>query len=69
MLAGRFGSFRSGFDRFLRFSADGVLALLLATAFLSLSPAYDVWNYHLAFAARLVGLVSEQKYLFDAENN
>lgn len=68
MLAGRFGSFRSGFDRFLRFSADGLLALLLATAFLSLSNAYDVWNYHLPFAARLVGLVSEKQYLLDAEN-
>jgi hypothetical protein len=68
MLAGRFGSFRSGFDRFLRFSADGLMALLLATAFLSLSNAYDVWNYHLPFAARLVGLVSEKQYLFDAEN-
>lgn len=68
MLAGRLGSFKSGFDRFLRFSADGVLALVLATAFLSLSNAYDVWNYHLAFAARLVGLVSEKQYLFDAEN-
>jgi hypothetical protein len=68
MLAGRFGSFRSGFDRFLRFSADGVLALLLATAFLSLSRAHDVWNYHLPFAARLVGLVTEQHFLFDTEN-
>jgi hypothetical protein len=68
MLAGRFGSFRSGFDRFLRFSADGVLALLLATAILSLSRSHDVWNYHLPFAARLVGLVSEKQYLFDAEN-
>lgn len=68
MLAGRFGSFRSGFDRFLRFSADGVVAVLLVTAFVSLSSAYDVWNYHLPFAARLVGLVSEEQYLFDAEN-
>jgi hypothetical protein len=68
MLAGRFGSFRSVFDRFLRFSADGVLALVLATALLSLSNAYDVWNYHLPFAARIVGLVSEKQYLFDAEN-
>ena len=68
MLAGPNGSFRSGFDRFLRFSADGVVAVLLVTAFVSLSRAYDVWNYHLPFAARLVGLVTEKQYLFDAEN-
>jgi hypothetical protein len=47
------------------------LLLALATLFSGLhdaSQAWDVWYYHLPFAARLVGLVGPDAYVFHAAN-
>ncbi|MEW6415314.1 MAG: hypothetical protein AB1482_08690 [Pseudomonadota bacterium] len=59
-------------DSFLRFGERGLqaaalalLALLLVKAAVDISHHFDSWWYHLPWAARLVGLVGADAYLFE----
>jgi hypothetical protein len=41
---------------------------MLAAACLNVSRAWDVWDYHLPFAARIAGIVPQSEFAFHAEN-
>jgi hypothetical protein len=62
------GGIARAFDLVLR-----ALAILLATSLViagwhDISQAYDVWYYHLPFAARLTGIMDAKVYAFSADN-
>jgi hypothetical protein len=54
--------------RALRLLACLLLASLFVAAVHDVSQAWDVWYYHLPFAARIWGIVPEGAYAFHAEN-
>jgi hypothetical protein len=56
------------FDRVLLALAIVVAASLLASSWHDVSQAYDVWYYHLPFAARLVGIIDAKTYAFSPDN-
>src|ERR1700690_4240143 len=56
------------FDRILRFAAFCLLLCMFAAALHDVSRAWDVWYYHLPFAARLWQLVPRSDFIFHVEN-
>ncbi len=52
----------------MRLFAWGLLASMLAAALHDVSRAWDVWYYHLPFAARIAGIVPASEYAYDAMN-
>ena len=52
------------FDGLLRVAAMGLLASMCAAAVLDVSRAWDVWYYHMPFAARIAGVVSRQSFVY-----
>jgi hypothetical protein len=52
----------------LRLLAVAIVAMVLLTATHDVSQAWDVWYYHLPFAARLAGVVPADRFVFDAAN-
>jgi hypothetical protein len=56
------------FDRALAVVAALLCASLLIACFHDVSQGYDVWYYHLPFAARLTGIVGPDVFAFSAEN-
>ena len=60
----RDGGFRLG-ERGLQAAALALLALLLVKATFDVGHHFDSWWYHLPWAARLVGLVGPDAYLFE----
>ena len=55
-------------DRVLQVTAALVFAGVLATALHDVSLAWDVWYYHLPFAARIAGIVPRDVFVFHAAN-
>jgi hypothetical protein len=55
-------------ERALRVLAWGLLASMLVTALHDVSMAWDVWYYHLPFAARLWGIVPASQFVYDPLN-
>lgn len=55
-------------DVFFAIVAAVLAGSLAATCWHDVSQGYDVWYYHLPFAARLVGLTSPATYALSAEN-
>ncbi len=56
------------FDVLLRGVAFAAALSLAVAAWSDVSQAYDVWYYHVPFAARLVGIVDASSYAFSADN-
>ena len=52
-------------DRALALLAWGLLASMFAAALHDMSLAWDVWSYHLPFAARIAGIVPADRFGFD----
>jgi hypothetical protein len=52
------------FDVLLRVAAIGLLTSMFVAAVGDVSRAWDVWSYHLPFAARIAGTVSAQSFVF-----
>ncbi len=52
-------------DRVLAVFAWGLLASMLAAALHDVSMAWDVWYYHLPFAARIVGILPASQFAYD----
>lgn len=59
---------RRWLERALAVVAFGLLASMGVTALHDVSMAWDVWAYHLPFAARIWGLVPSSQYVFDRMN-
>ncbi len=59
---------RSATTRLLQATALALAASTLLAGLHDVSRAWDVWYYHLPFAARLAGLVGPDEYLFHAAN-
>ena len=57
-----------GFDRLTRVAAAGLLGSIGAAAWHDVSRAWDVWYYHLPFAARLAGVVPAGEYVLHPNN-
>ncbi|MBS2014525.1 MAG: hypothetical protein JST00_16685 [Deltaproteobacteria bacterium] len=55
-------------DTALRILACVLLASMIVAAWHDVSKAWDVWFYHLPFAARLLGIVDGASYTFGAPN-
>jgi len=55
-------------DRGLAVAAWAVLAGILAAALHDVSLAWDVWYYHLPFAARIAGIVPADQFAYDPMN-
>ena len=55
-------------DRALRLLGWGVLASMLVGALHDVSQAWDVWYYHLPFAARIAGIVPTSQFAYDPLN-
>jgi len=55
-------------DAGLRLLAAIVFASMLVAAWHDVSKAWDVWFYHLPFAARLLGIVDQASYAFGRAN-
>lgn len=55
-------------DRLLLVSAIVLLGAVFLAAARDASQAWDVWYYHLPFAARLLGIVSADEYVFSSGN-
>ncbi|HEX4512113.1 MAG TPA: hypothetical protein VH054_01210, partial [Polyangiaceae bacterium] len=55
-------------DRGLAVTAWAVLAGILAAALHDVSLAWDVWYYHLPFAARIAGIVPADQFAYDPMN-
>jgi hypothetical protein len=55
-------------DRALAIAAWALLASILAAALHDVSMAWDVWYYHLPFAARIAGIVPAAEYAFEPLN-
>lgn len=56
------------FHVLLRVAAIALASSLLVAGWCDVSQAYDVWYYHLPFAARLTGIVDASTYVFSADN-
>ena len=56
------------FDRALQVIAALASVGVFCTAALDVSYAWDVWYYHLPFAARIVGIVPSESFVFHAAN-
>lgn len=56
------------FDRVLRVLAIALAVSLAVAAWHDVSKAWDTWAYHLPFAARIVGIVGPDAYVFSADN-
>ncbi len=54
--------------RGLALFAWGLLASILAAALHDVSLAWDVWYYHLPFAARIAGIVPAEQFAYDPMN-
>jgi hypothetical protein len=52
----------------LRVAAAALLVSTAVAAVHDASQAWDVWYYHMPFAARLAGIVGPDQYVFDAAN-
>jgi hypothetical protein len=52
----------------LRAAAAAIVLAAIASALHDASQAWDVWYYHLPFAARLAGIVPRADFAFDAAN-
>jgi hypothetical protein len=55
-------------ERLLKCTAFGLVASTLVGAWHDSSQAWDVWYYHLPFAARLADIVPKSLFVFDSEN-
>jgi len=55
-------------DRGLMVFAWGLLTSILVAALHDVSLAWDVWYYHLPFAARIAGIVPADQFAYDALN-
>ncbi len=55
-------------ERLLKWLAFGLVASTLVGALHDASQAWDVWYYHLPFAARLAGIVPSSLFVFDSAN-
>ncbi len=55
-------------DVLLAVLALGLCVSLVASGWHDVSQGYDVWYYHLPFAARLVGLLDPAVYVFSTDN-
>jgi len=58
----------TAFDITLRVTAVAIAVSLAIAAWHDVSQAYDVWYYHLPFAARLAGMMDAGTYAFAADN-
>ena len=56
------------FDRALAAVAAGLALSLAFAGWRDVSQAFDVWYYHLPFAARLAGIMDANAYTFSADN-
>jgi hypothetical protein len=56
------------FDLLLRGLAALLALSLVIAGWRDVSQAYDVWYYHLPFAARIAGVVDARSYAFSADN-
>lgn len=56
------------FDYVLQALAVVLAVSITASAWHDVSQAYDVWYYHLPFAARLAGIMDASTYAFSADN-
>lgn len=59
---------RASLDWSLRVVAWGLLLSMCVAALHDVSQSWDVWYYHLPFAARLAGVVNRDGYVFHAAN-
>ncbi len=55
-------------ERALIVAAWGLLASILAAAVHDVSMAWDVWYYHLPFAARIAGIIPADQFAYDPMN-
>jgi hypothetical protein len=55
-------------DRILQAAALAIAASVLFAGWHDASHGYDIWYYHLPFAARLVGLIDPATYAFSGDN-
>lgn len=55
-------------DAALKCLAAALAVSLVVAGWHDVSQAYDVWYYHVPFAARIAGIVDEGTYAFSAEN-
>jgi hypothetical protein len=55
-------------NRVLAVLAAAVFVTMLVAALWDVSQAWDVWYYHLPFAARIAGVVHENEFVFSAAN-
>jgi hypothetical protein len=62
------GRLTRAFDIALRVLAGGLAVSLLFAAWHDVSQAYDIWYYHLPFAARLSGIMDASVYAFSGDN-
>lgn len=53
----------------LRLGAYGLLASMCAAAWHDVSRAWDVWYYHMPFAARIAGVVPRAEFVFHPAND
>jgi hypothetical protein len=56
------------FDHALRVVAIAIAASLAVAAWHDVSKAWDTWAYHLPFAARMLGIVGSDAYVFSQDN-
>ena len=56
------------FDHALRVVAIAVAASLVVAGWHDVSKAWDTWAYHLPFAARMLGIVGSDAYVFSTDN-
>jgi hypothetical protein len=56
------------FDHALRVVAIALAASLAVAAWHDVSKAWDTWAYHLPFAARMLGIVGPDAYVFSPDN-
>jgi hypothetical protein len=56
------------FDHALRVVAIALAASLAVAAWHDVSKAWDTWAYHLPFAARMLGIVGSDAYVFSPDN-
>ncbi len=56
------------FDIALQIFAGAIVVGLIVSSFSNVSKAWDVWSYHLPFAARIAGIVGPDTYVFGSDN-
>jgi hypothetical protein len=61
-------TFERAIDRTLRLAAAVLVAAVFVASLHDVSQAWDVWYYHMPFAARLAGLVPTSAFTFHAAN-